>query len=250
MRVQHSRNSELEPPLVVLGLLEGGLALLEEEVGVVLAGELSNLDEEVSEVFLERRDVLVEVEQSLDSDFDLVVREMRKRRAEKVGHELLHEGDVGAGQRQRRGGRVQVDGDLVGLQQGEHVGQDGGVHRQAGSVRGVRDHAEHVLQDVCVVRLVERLRGVRLTGDVLQQLEQDAEAGVSHVSHRVLERPDDGVEDQLELRRWDGQEGGEAVVVDRLQHNEEVCAVLREFFEVLETKSTSNEQRNAKGSEP
>ena len=53
----------------------------------------------------------------------------------------------------------------------------------------------------------------------------------------MLERPDDGVEDQLELRRWDGQERGEAVVVDRLEHHEEVCAVFRELFEVLEKKA-------------
>ena len=237
MRVQHSRHGELESPFVLLGLLEGGLALLEEQIGIVLAGEFPDLNEEVPEVLLEGRDVLVEVEQPRDGDLDLVVGQMRKRGAEKVGNELLHEGDVGAGQRLRRRRGVQVDADLVRLKQGEHVGQDGGVHRQSGRVRRVRDHAEHVLKDVGVVRLVEGLRGIRLAGDVLQQLEENVEAGVRHVAHRVLERPDDGVEDQLELRRWDGQERGEAVVVDRLEHHEEVCAVFRELFEVLEKKA-------------
>lgn len=236
MRVQHSGNGKLEPPLVVLSLLERGLAFLQEEVGVVLAGELADLDEEVPEMLLECRNVLVKVEQSLDSDLDLVVCEVRECSAEKVGHELLHECDVGPRERQRGGGWVQVDGDLVGLQECEHVGQDGGMHGESGSVRRIRDNAEHVLQDVRVVRLVEGLRRVRLTGHVLEQLEQDAESGVSHISHRVLEGPDDRVEDQLELRGRDGEEGCEAVVVDRLEHHEEVCAVFREFFKVLENE--------------
>jgi hypothetical protein len=43
VRVQHARNGQLEPPLVVLGFLERGLAFVEEEVGIVFAGELADL---------------------------------------------------------------------------------------------------------------------------------------------------------------------------------------------------------------
>ncbi|KAI8422299.1 hypothetical protein MSG28_006176, partial [Choristoneura fumiferana] len=39
-------------------------------------------------------------------------------------------------------------GDSAGLHQREDVGQDGGVHGEAGAVRGIRDHAEHMLEDV------------------------------------------------------------------------------------------------------
>ena len=71
----------------------------------------------------------------------------------------------------------------------------------------VRDDREQVLQDVCVVGLVEALsRGV-LHGHVLQHLVEDAEAGVSHVTHRVLERPDHRVQHQLELGWRDREEG-------------------------------------------
>ena len=75
-----------------------------------------------------------------------------------------------------------------------------------------------MLQDVGVVSLVEALRrlGPR-PRHVLQQLVEDVQAGVGHVPHRVLEGPDDGVQHQLELSRRNGEEGREAVVVDRLQ---------------------------------
>ena len=138
---------------------------------------------------------------------------------------------------------------LLRLDKSEHVCEDGGVHRQPRRVRGVRDHAEHVLQDVRVVpgheahhkrshifvflRLVETLRGLWMRGDILKQLEKDGEAGICHVPHGVLERPDDRVQDQLELLRWDAEEGGEAVGVDRLEKCEEVCPVLGVLLEVL-----------------
>ena len=46
------------------------------------------------------------------------------------------------------------------------------MHRQAGGVRGVGDHGEHVLQDVGVVSLVEALGSFRTStaADVLQKL--------------------------------------------------------------------------------
>ena len=84
-----------------------------------------------------------------------------------------------------------MDFHLLRLNKGEHVGEYGGVHCEACRVRRVRHHAEHVLQDVRVVpvkfgrdetarnmfenilRLVETLRGLRVRGDVLEQLEED-----------------------------------------------------------------------------
>jgi hypothetical protein len=80
----------------------------------------------------------------------------------------LNECDVGAWQRHRANDRVEMDSDFVGLHQREHVGQDGGMHGESGSVRRVCDDAEHVLQDVCVVCLIEGLRGVRLACYVLE----------------------------------------------------------------------------------
>ena len=57
--------------------------------------------------------------------------------------------------------------------------------------------------------------------------------GVGHVPHGVLEGPDDGVQDQLELGRRDGQECREAVGIDGLKQVEEMGPVLRELFEIL-----------------
>lgn len=63
---------------------------------------------------------------------------------------------------------------------------------------------------------------------------------ISYVPHGVLEGPDDGVQHQFELRRWDGEESREAVRVHRLEQVEEVCPVLRELLKVL------NQSRNVK----
>ena len=73
-----------------------------------------------------------------------------------------------------------------------------------------------------ILRLVETLGSLWMWGDVLKQLEEDWKSGVRHVPHRVLERPDDWVQHQFELLGGDGEEGGEAVGVDRLQEGEEV----------------------------
>lgn len=49
----------------------------------------------------------------------------------------------------------------------------------------------------------------------------------------MLEGPDDGVQDQLELGGGDGQEGGEALGGGRLEEVEEMSSVFREFFKIL-----------------
>ena len=53
--------------------------------------------------------------------------------------------------------RIKGGRDFVGLHQGEHVGEDCGVHAQARRVTRVRDHAEHVLQDVSVIGLGQEM---------------------------------------------------------------------------------------------
>ena len=163
---------------------------------------------------------------------------MRESRPQQVGYEVLYVCDVALrrrrARRQGRGLGVEGHGDLVRLHEGQHVGENGSVHGEAGGVRGVGHHGEHVLEDVRVVCLVEGLRRlVLLAGHVLQQLEEDVEPGVGDVAHRVLERPDDRVEDELELRGGNVEEGGETVQVDRLQHEEEIGPVFGVLLKVL-----------------
>lgn len=100
-------------------------------------------------------------------------------------------------------------------------------------MRSIGDDGEDVLQDVRQVGLVEAGRGLLVLLDVDQQPVQNLETGVSDITHRVLERPDDAVEHQLELGRRYAEEGGEAVRVDRLQEQEKVRPVLRVLLEVL-----------------
>lgn len=49
----------------------------------------------------------------------------------------------------------------------------------------------------------------------------------------MLEGPDDGVQDQLELGGGDGQEGREALGGGRLKEVEEMSSVFGEFFKIL-----------------
>lgn len=65
---------------------------------------------------------------------------------------------------------------------------------------------------------------------------------VGHVPHRVLEGPDDGVQDQFELGRRDGQEGREALRGGCLKEVEEMGSVFRKFFKVLMRWEENNEQ--------
>jgi len=63
-----------------------------------------------------------------------------------------------------------------------------------------------MLQYVDVVSLVEALCGTFHLSNVLQQLIENAQSSVGDMPHRVLQRPDDGVQHQLELCRRNGQE--------------------------------------------
>lgn len=56
----------------------------------------------------------------------------------------------------------------------------------------------------------------------------------------MLEGPDDGVQDQLELGRGDGQEGGEALGGGRLEEVEEMSSVFREFFKILKRREVKH----------
>lgn len=80
----------------------------------------SDLYKEVSQVFLEGRNILVEVHHALNSNLDLVLRQVREGSLEKVGHKALDVGDIvrawGC-----RVGRVQAHCDTVLLHQSEHV---------------------------------------------------------------------------------------------------------------------------------
>lgn len=177
-------------------------------------------------MLLEGGDVLVQVKHALHHDLDLVVGEVGEGRPEQRRRELLYvQHVVGCG--------PQLAIDPARLHQREDICQDGGVHGEAGRVRRVRHHREHVLQDVRQVGLVEAGGSRLVLLHVLQQLEQDLEAGVGDVPHRVLERPDDAIQHQLELCGGDVEKGGKAVVVNRLEQQEEVCPVLGVLFEVL-----------------
>ena len=48
MRIQNARNRHLHPPLVILSSLESCFPFLQEEIRVILSGELSDLNQEVS----------------------------------------------------------------------------------------------------------------------------------------------------------------------------------------------------------
>jgi hypothetical protein len=89
VRVEHARHGRRDLSLFVLRRLERRVALLEEQVRVVLARKLSDLDQKVPQMLLEGQDVLVQVEEALDGDLDLVVREVGERGAEKVGNKVL-----------------------------------------------------------------------------------------------------------------------------------------------------------------
>lgn len=73
--------------------------------------------------------------------------------------------------------------------------------------------------------------------NVLQKVQQNVQSSLSNVSFRVLERPHDRVNDQLEVVRVDCEEGLKAVAVDGSQQVEEVDSVFRIVLEILRNHS-------------
>ena len=67
-----------------------------------------------------------------------------------------------------------------------------------GCVGGVSDHREEVLDEINEVGL-EELSADLVQSKLLQQEEQDIQADLCHIAHRVLECPHNGVHEQLEL---------------------------------------------------
>lgn len=65
---------------------------------------------------------------------------------------------------------------------------------------------------------------------------------VGHIPHGVLEGPDDGVQDEFELGRGDGQEGREALGGGSLKEVEEMGPVFWEFFEVLRRREENTQE--------
>ncbi len=68
----------------------------------------------------------------------------------------------------------------------------------------------HDVQEVGLEELSPRLVERKL----LQQGQEDVEANVCHVSHGVLEGPDNGVHEELELRRRDQEVGWREEVME------------------------------------
>ena len=66
-------------------------------------------------------------------------------------------------------------------------------------MRRVGDHREYMLHDFDVVGLVEALRGFLVLAYILQEFEQYFETDLGYITHRMLECPYNGVEDELEL---------------------------------------------------
>ena len=71
VRPDDARHRHLHASLLLLRLDDLLLAFLQEQVRVVLARELADLHQEVAQVLLEGRDVLVEAEEAFNEQLDL-----------------------------------------------------------------------------------------------------------------------------------------------------------------------------------
>lgn len=107
-------------------------------------------------MLLELGHILVERKQTGDEYLNLRIGQMAERRLEQQRHILL---DVQRVVRYRTESHRYV----IVLDEAEHVGEDLGVHCDAGGVRGVRDDGEDVHQNVGEVLLVEGL-SIRMVG--------------------------------------------------------------------------------------
>lgn len=78
MGVEHTGDVHLTLALLLGSLSDLLFLLVEEEVEGVLAGELANLNQEVSDVLAEQRQVLVHREEAFHEDLDLGTEDVNK----------------------------------------------------------------------------------------------------------------------------------------------------------------------------
>eukprot|EP00295_Goniomonas_pacifica_P010933 CAMPEP_0175887026 /NCGR_PEP_ID=MMETSP0107_2-20121207/45946_1 /TAXON_ID=195067 ORGANISM="Goniomonas pacifica, Strain CCMP1869" /NCGR_SAMPLE_ID=MMETSP0107_2 /ASSEMBLY_ACC=CAM_ASM_000203 /LENGTH=299 /DNA_ID=CAMNT_0017207439 /DNA_START=8 /DNA_END=904 /DNA_ORIENTATION=+ len=191
-----------------------------------LLNELLQLDEEVAKVDLKGRHVLAQVKQTHHKGLGLGRSDVGEGLGEELVHVLTDELLIG-GHSRIRYWVIERDGHGPSLDAVHAVHEDGSLELEACLVHGVREDDEDVVSRVELVRdLPARLH-------VGEQIVEDGESRLGDVALVVLEGPDDGVDDQLEVVGRDEEEGTEAVVVDRLEEFEKVDAVVRVVLEVL-----------------
>ena len=66
-----------------------------------------------------------------------------------------------------------------------------------------------------------------------RMIELTVQSCLCNIAHGMLDSPDDAVDEELELRRWNAQQSREAVEVDCPKKLEEAHTVLRILSEVL-----------------
>lgn len=108
--------------------------------GIILSNMKTypDLNEKITQMLPECRYVLIEIEEAGNGDLDLGLSQVRKGGLEKVGDELLNINDVTLATGLRD--RIQGHRDAARLDDVEHVGENGGLHHEAGGMRGVRHH--------------------------------------------------------------------------------------------------------------
>jgi hypothetical protein len=98
----------------------------------------------------------------------------------------------------------------------------------------VRQHKEDILENRNVELAEEDARGLHIRlGHVVHQLKAHRKAGILYLTVVVLRRPHARIDDKLELRAIQLEEGGETIQVDGLKELEELDSVLGVFMEVL-----------------
>lgn len=109
--------------------------------------------------------ILVERKQPSDENLNLCIGQMAERRLEQQRHILL---DVERIVRNR----TESDGNVIVLNEAEHVRKDLGVHCNAGCMGGVRDDGKDVHQNVSEVFLVEGLP-IGMVGHTFEELREN-----------------------------------------------------------------------------
>mmetsp|Transcript_11724 Transcript_11724/g.27683 ORF Transcript_11724/g.27683 Transcript_11724/m.27683 type:complete len:265 (-) Transcript_11724:1003-1797(-) len=181
---------------------------------------------------LERRQVHLQVEHTIDKVGHLRLGHVGEAGNEEARHVLPQEGGVGlAG---RSGRRVeQRDGHLVHLHQMEHVAEKRGVHFEARLVQAVRHHRKNVLDQGEQILLVEPLRHIRGLSDVGEQLVENLQTSILNVALGMLHRPDHRIHHEFLVLRRDAEQSWEAVQIDGAEELEKSNPMLGEILKVL-----------------
>lgn len=151
-----------------------GFRFFTEQSAVIFNAKLLQLNEEITQMRFERRQIHVDIKHSVHKFSDLAPCEIGEARNEQIRNVLTKECRVGLPG--SSGGWIKErDRDLIHLYKMEHVTKESCMHFEAGFVETVGHNSKDILNECKQILLVESLSDVGSFPDIQEKLVKNIE---------------------------------------------------------------------------